>query len=60
MIKRIGNNMKCGTSNLHSTIFNPIPIVMYQDTSIGDSLLHDVLLCEKVYLCVVFVTPKAI
>ena len=26
---------------------------MYQDSSIGDSLVHDVLLCEKVYLYVV-------
>ena len=26
--------------------------VMYQDSSIGDSLVHDVLLCEKVYLYV--------
>ena len=26
---------------------------MYQDSSIGDSLVHDVLLCEKVYLCIV-------
>ena len=36
--------------NPHAVLISKI--VMYQDSFIGDSLVHEVLLCEKVYLYV--------
>ena len=46
------HNISVHINFYQNRLINESVSVMYQDSSIGDSLVHDVLLCEKVYLCV--------